>query len=152
MAEIKNCLLPDEFLYHVEYNVWLQDLGDGTLHIGMTDIAQSMAGAMLHCRAKKVGKKIKAGKSLATVESGKWVGPVKSPIACEIVAVNEAVASDATVLNRSPYTQGWIVQVKPEDGLEGAGLVEGAAAVEGFEAYMEKNEVEECIHCEGFEG
>ncbi len=152
MGEIQNCLLPDELLYHVEFNVWLKDNGDGTLHVGMTDIAQSMAGAMLHCRAKKVGKTIKAGRSLATVESGKWVGPVKSPLTCEIMAVNEAVATDATVLNKSPYKQGWIVQIKPEAGIEEAGLVQGEEAVEGFKAYMAEHEVEECIHCEGFEG
>lgn len=151
MGEIQNCLLPDELLYHVDYNVWLHDNGDGTFSIGMTDIAQSMAGAMLHCRAKKVGKTVKQGKSLATVESGKWVGPVKSPFTCEIVAVNEAVAGDATILNRSPYKEGWIIQVKPES-TENAGLVSGEEALEGFKAYMAEHELEACIHCEGFDG
>jgi len=152
MGEIQNCLLPDDLLYHVDYNVWLQENGDGTFHIGMTDIAQSLAGAMLHCRAKKVGKTIRAGKSLATVESGKWVGPVKSPLTCEIVAVNEDVASDATILNRSPYKLGWIVRVKPEEGADTTDLIEGAKAIAGFDAYMKQHELEECIHCEGFEG
>jgi glycine cleavage system H protein len=151
MGEIQNCLLPDDLLYHVDYNVWLRDNGDGTFLLGMTDVAQSMAGAMLHCRAKKVGKTVKQGKSLATVESGKWVGPVKSPFTCAIVAVNEAVAGDATILNRSPYEEGWIIHVKPES-IEGAGLVSGEEAIEGFKAYMAEHEVEECIHCEGFEG
>ncbi|MCP4202011.1 MAG: glycine cleavage system protein H [bacterium] len=151
MGEIQNCLLPDDLLYHVDYNVWLRDNGDGTFHLGMTDVAQSMAGAMLHCRAKRAGRTVKQGKSLATVESGKWVGPVKSPFTCEVVAVNEAVAKDATILNRSPYTEGWIIQVKPET-TEEAGLVSGDAAIEGFKAYMAEHEVEECIHCEGFEG
>lgn len=151
MGEIQNCLLPDDLLYHVDYNVWLSDNGDGTFQLGMTDIAQSMAGAMLHCRAKKVGRTVKQGRSLATVESGKWVGPVKSPFTCEVVAVNEAVAGDATVLNRSPYKEGWIIQVRP-GSTDGAGLVSGDEAIEGFKAYMAEHEVEECIHCEGFEG
>ena len=152
MGEIKNCLLPDDLSYHVEYNVWLRDNEDGTLDLGMTDIAQSMAGAMLHCRAKKVGKSVKQGKSLATVESGKWVGPVKSPFACEIVAMNEEVAADATILNRSPYKQGWIVRIKVAEGADTTGLVRGDAAIEGFTAYMAEHELEACIHCEGFDG
>ena len=41
MAEIKNCLLPDDLRYHVEYNIWLRDNGDGTWELGMTDIAQT---------------------------------------------------------------------------------------------------------------
>ena len=153
MAELKNCLLPDDLHYHVEYNVWVRDRGDGTFDLGMTDIAQTMAGSIIHCRPKKVGKKIKQGKSLATVESGKWVGPMKSPFAGEIVAVNDAAEADATVLNRSPYKEGWVARVKPDDAAAAlANLVHGDAAVAGFEAYMTEKELAECIHCEGFDG
>ena len=153
MAEVKNCLLPDELYYSVENNVWAQDMGDGTVRIGMTDVAQTMAGSVIHCKPKAAGKKVKKGKSIATVESGKWVGPVKSPFAGEIVAVNEAVEKDATILNKSPYKQGWIVQIKPDD-LAGdlAELKKGADAIPDFEAYMGEKELGECIHCEGFEG
>ena len=153
MAEIKNCLLPDDLLYHVEYNVWLRDNGDGTFDLGMTDIAQSMAGAILHCRAKKLGKTVKAGKSLATVESGKWVGPLKAPFTCEVTARNEAVEADAPILNRSPYREGWIVRIKPGEEVDPtASLVRGADAIAAYETYMAEHELEECIHCEGFEG
>ena len=79
MAEVNNCLLPDELKYHVEFNVWLRDNGDGTFDMGMTDIAQTMAGSVIHCRAKAVGKNVKRGKVLLP-ESGKWVGPVKNTL------------------------------------------------------------------------
>ncbi len=153
MAEINNCLIPDNLLYNVEYNVWLRPDDNGTVELGMTDIAQTMAGNIIHCHPKKVGKTFKAGKSLATVESGKWVGPARSPIGGEIVAVNEAVITDATLLNKSPYNRGWIVQLRPNDweGDRGS-LVSGAEALEGFKAYMAEKELGECIHCEGFEG
>ncbi len=153
MAEIKNCLLPDDLLYHVEYNVWVRDNGDGTCDLGMTDVAQTMAGSIIHCRPKKVGKKVKAGKSLATVESGKWVGPVKSPFAGEIVARNDDAETGATILNSSPYKQGWIVRIKPDDMAAAlANLVGGDDAVAGFTAHMADNDLAECIHCEGFDG
>ncbi len=153
MAELNNCLLPDDLRYHVEFNVWVRDNGDGTCDLGMTDIAQSMAGSVIHCRPKKVGKTVKEGKSLATVESGKWVGPVKSPFTCEILARNDAVEADATILNRSPYKEGWVVRVRPEAGDDAlAGLADVASAVDGYRAYMAKNELEGCIHCEGFDG
>ncbi len=153
MAELKNCMLPDSLLYHVDFNVWIQKNEDGTLDLGMTDIAQSMAGNIIHCRPKKVGKKVKAGKSVATVESGKWVGPVKTPFSGEIVAANNDVENDATIVNRSPYKQGWIVRIQPNDfdGDSGA-LVNGEAAISGFEAYMAEKDMGECVHCEGFDG
>lgn len=153
MAELKNCILPDDLRYHVEYNVWIRSNDDGTVDLGMTDIAQTMAGNILHCRPKKVGKNVKKGKSIATVESGKWVGPVKSPFAGEIIAKNDAVESDATILNKSPYQQGWIVRIQPSNFDEDAAdLVSGDDAVAGFDAYMTEKDLGECIHCEGFEG
>ena len=146
-------MFPDELLYHVAFNVWIRKNDDGTLYLGMTDIAQSMAGNIIHCRPKKVGRNVKAGKSVATVESGKWVGPVKTPFSGEIVAANNDVENDATIVNRSPYKQGWIVRIQPNDfdGDSGA-LVNGEAAISGFEAYMAEKDMGECVHCEGFDG
>jgi glycine cleavage system H protein len=46
-------MFPDELLYHVAFNVWIRKNDDGTLDLGMTDIAQSMAGNIIHCRPKK---------------------------------------------------------------------------------------------------
>ena len=102
---------------------------------------------------KRLGKKLKKGKSVATVESGKWVGPVKTPFAGEIIANNDAVESDATVLNKSPYKQGWIVRIQPSDYEGDSGeLVTGNDAITGFDGYMTEKDMGECIHCEGFEG
>ncbi len=150
MAEINTCKLPDDLEYHVDFNIWLRRAGDGTFEIGMTDIAQTLAGSIIHCRPKKVGKAVKEGKGLATVESGKWVGPVRAPFACEIVDRNDAVEADATLLNRRPYGEGWIVRVRPADGSEPSGLLDAASAVEPFRAYMAKHDLQECVHCEGF--
>ncbi|GIT06500.1 MAG: hypothetical protein CM1200mP30_01300 [Pseudomonadota bacterium] len=50
----------------------------------MTDIAQTMAGSVIHCRAKAVGKNVKKGKSVATVERGKMGWSGKNPPDCEI--------------------------------------------------------------------
>ena len=152
MSELNNCTLPDDLLYHVENNIWLKVNDDQSIDIGMTDIAQTMAGNIIHCSPKKVGKSIKAGKSLATVESGKWVGPVRCPIAGEVIAINDAVVADATLLNKSPYKEGWIVRIQPTDfdGDRGE-LVQGEAAVAGFKLYRAEKELGECIHCEGFE-
>ncbi len=153
MADLNHCILPDDLAFHVEFNVWVRDNGDGTCDIGMTDIAQTLAGALIHCRPKQPGPKaVAAGKSLATVESGKWVGPVKCPFDCTIVARNEAVEKEATVINKSPYKLGWIVRVQPAKPDALAALARGQAAVDGFRDYMTKNNLPACIHCEGFDG
>ncbi len=153
MATHKGCDIPDDLYFHTGSNVWLRENDDGTFDLGMTDLAQSMAGAVIHCRIKKVGKTVKAGKSLATVESGKWVGPVKAPFTAEVVAKNETVEGDATLLNRSPYKDGWLARLKPADPATAKDeLKKGADAIPEIDAYMADHDFTACIHCEGYDG
>ena len=58
---------------------------------------------------------MEAGKSIATVESSKWVGPVRTPAAGEIIAVNEKVEEDPSLINKSPYNDGWVARLKCDD-------------------------------------
>ncbi len=147
--KINECVVFKNLYYSVPDNTWVRVNDDDTVTIGMTDIAQSLAGPILHAKAKKVGIARKKGRPIATVESGKWVGPVKSPVSGEIVAVNETLVGDAQVVNRSPYNDGWIVKMKPEN-MEGdlADLVTGDAAVEAYRAKIENDGVT-CTHIEG---
>ena len=136
--EVRGCVLPLQLHYSVVDHTWIALNDDGTVTVGMTDVAQNLAGPLLHAKPKKVGAMRKRGKPVATVESSKWVGPVKSPITGEIVAVNEELAADAMLVNRSPYKAGWIVKMQPSSLAEELkDLLTGQAAcdhVEGFEA------------------
>ena len=87
MPDVRGCHLPDNLLYDVENNIWYQDQGNGTVKIGMTAVAAAMAGQLVAFTPKKVGRTVKPGKSCATVESGKWVGPAKLATGGEVVAV-----------------------------------------------------------------
>ena len=137
MATVRGCNLPDDLFYNVDNNVWARREGDGTLTIGMTSYACSLAGEIVSYTPKKVGKEIEQNKSVTTVESGKWVGPVKAPVAGEIVATNEAVSAKPGTINADPYGSGWLVKMKPTnwDG-ESGGLVTGGAVAAAFEAKM----------------
>ncbi len=137
MATVRGCNLPDDLFYNVDNNVWARREGDGTLTIGMTAYACSLAGEIVSYTPKKVGKSIEQNKSVTTVESGKWVGPVKAPVAGEILAINDAVAAKPGTINADPYASGWLVKLKPTnwDG-ESAGLVTGGAVATAFEAKM----------------
>ena len=151
-GEVNNCLFPKNLYYRVEDNTWLQKNDDGTVTIGMTDMAQTLAGSILHATPKKVGQKRPKGKPIAVVESSKWVGPVKSPVSGEIVESNDSVKETPALINKSPYKQGWIVKIKP-DNLDGdlAELLTGDPAVEAYRKKVEESNLEACVHCEGFE-
>ena len=115
MPTVRGCNLPDDLLYDVENQIWFKELGDGTVKLGMTAVATAMAGKLVAFTPKSVGKDVKAGKSCATVESGKWVGPAKTAAGGTVVAINEALAANPSLANADPYGEGWLVILKPED-------------------------------------
>jgi len=137
MASVKNCNLPDDLYYNVENNVWARKEADGTVTIGMTAYACALAGEVVAYTPKKVGRSVELNKSAATIESGKWVGPVKTPVAGEVVAINDAVSANPKSINADPYGNGWLVKFRPAnwDG-DAASLVTGAAVTKAFEAKM----------------
>jgi glycine cleavage system H protein len=81
---------------------------------------------------------VQAGKSCATVESGKWVGPAKSAASGELVAVNDALVATPSLANDDPYGSGWMVVLKPEGWAQvKAGLATGADIAPRYEAKMD---------------
>jgi glycine cleavage system H protein len=114
MPDVRGCHLPDELLYDVDNHTWFQEVGDGTVRVGMTAVATALAGQLVAFTPKKVGRSVRAGKSCATVESGKWVGPAKSMAGGEVVEVNQAVVANPSLANDDPYSS-WLVVISPED-------------------------------------
>ena len=137
MPTVKGCNLPDDLLYDVENQIWFKEVGDGTVRVGMTSIATAMAGKLVAFTPKSVGKEVKAGKSCATVESGKWVGPAKVAAGGAVIAVNEAVVATPSLVNDDPYGNGWLIVLKPEawDSVKPT-LVPGAQVAGPYEAKM----------------
>jgi len=137
MPVVRGCNLPDELLYDVDNHIWVKELDDGTVRLGMTAVATAMAGQLVAFTPKKIGRSVEAGKSCATVESGKWVGPAKSAAAGEIVAVNDALVEKPALANEDPYGAGWLVVIKPKDwaGVK-ATLSAGNQVAEKYEAKM----------------
>jgi len=138
MAEINGCKIPEDLYYLAgDKLVWARFEADGSVTAGVPDPGQAVAGKVMAVTAKKVGKTIERGKSMGTLESGKWVGPIPAPVSGEIIATNEAVTANPSLVNSDPYGQGWIVRLQPSD-LDGekGDLVTGQAAVESFQALM----------------
>lgn len=137
MATVRGCNLPDELLYDVQNQIWFQELEDGTVKVGMTAVATAMAGRLVAYTPKGVGKEVKAGKSCATIESGKWVGPAKVASGGTVVQVNEDLVATPSLANDDPYGKGWLLILKPEgwDSVKPS-LIPGTAVAAPYEAKM----------------
>jgi glycine cleavage system H protein len=138
MATHNNCNIPDDLYYWVEKHTWCKREADGTVVIGITDVAQHLAKSIISATPKEVGKPVKKGKSAGTVESGKWVGPVTAPVNGTIIEVNVALRSTPGLLNSDPYGAGWFVKVKPDNwDADSADLVTGEAGVAEYQKFLD---------------
>jgi glycine cleavage system H protein len=148
MATIRGCNLPEDLYYLLEKHVWAKPMDGGVVRVGMTSVAGKLSGGKLVAvtvKTKSIGQEIRAGKSVATVESSKFVGPVPAPITGTLLRANEKIASDPNLAISDPYGEGWIAEIQPSawDAEKGA-LVIGA---DGVAAYQKKMEAEN-ISCE----
>lgn len=137
MAVVKNCNLPDDLYYLVERHVWARPEGD-LVTVGMTDVAQNLAKTIISVTLKAAGKPVKKGRNVATVESGKWVGPVPAPVNGEIVAINESLVGTPSLINTDPYGEGWVATIRPTDWeADSADLVTGEAGIEAYQRFLD---------------
>ncbi len=145
MPTVRGCHLPDDLLYDVDNHIWFRETGDGNVKLGMTAIAAAMAGQIVAFTPKRVGRSVRAGKSCATVESGKWVGPAKSAAAGDVVEVNGAIVDNPGAINEDPYENGWMVILAPDDwdSVKG-GLTPGTDVTAAYEAKMDADGFEGC--------
>jgi glycine cleavage system H protein len=115
MPTVRGCNLPEDRLYDVDNHIWLREMPDGNIQIGMTTVATAMAGQLVAFTPKKAGRSVDPGKTCATVESGKWVGPAKSAVGGEVAEVNTTLIEKPSIANSDPYEAGWMVLLKPKD-------------------------------------
>jgi len=145
MPKVRGCELPEELLYDVPNHTWFRELDDGTVRIGMTMVAVAMAGQLVAFTPKRIGRRVEAGKSCATVESGKWVGPAKSAAAGEVVAVNAELVAQPSLANQDPYGAGWMVTLRPDDwAAASASLTPGTGVAPEYEAKMDADGFSGC--------
>ncbi|EZQ04721.1 glycine cleavage system protein H [Candidatus Acidianus copahuensis] len=131
MVTESNCEIPENLLYYIEgkNTVWAKQESSDTILVGITDIAQTMAGKVVKVRIKKKGIKVEKGRPVATMESGKWAGPVPAPVSGEVIESNAAVEKDPVLVNKDPYGQGWLVKMKVNNPEELKQLYSGNNAV-----------------------
>ena len=116
MKELSELSFPDDFRYS-ESHEWAKADGDD-IKIGITDYAQDQLGDIVFVEMPEVGATFEKGAEFGTVESVKAVSELYIPIAGEVVAVNAALEDAPEFINNSPYTDGWMIQVKPDDPSE----------------------------------
>jgi glycine cleavage system H protein len=121
---------PDSYRYTKEHE-WVSVAGD-TGTVGITFHAQQELGDIVYVDLPKLGLKVEAGKSFGSVESVKAVSDIFSPVAGEILEVNDLLTSAPEKLNEDPHGEAWLVKIKLANPAEVDGLLSSA----DYQAYI----------------
>jgi glycine cleavage system H protein len=113
--KVQGVEVPTDVMLH-ERHVWAKKTSSKVVVAGVDDFAQRLLGPAEAFEAKRVGTKVQAGDVVATLERAGRKLPVRAPIAGTVAYVNPAVESDPSIVNRSCYERGWIVELTPEPG------------------------------------
>ncbi|MCL6704960.1 glycine cleavage system protein GcvH [Pseudomonas sp. T1.Ur] len=105
--------IPAELRF-AESHEWARLEADGTVTVGISDHAQEALGDVVFVELPEIGKVFVAGDTAGVVESVKAASDIYSPVAGEVVEVNEALGSEPEALNDTPYAS-WIFKVKPSN-------------------------------------
>ena len=105
--------IPAELRF-AESHEWARLEADGTVTVGISDHAQEALGDVVFVELTEVGKSFAAGDQAGVVESVKAASDIYSPIAGEVIAINEELGGSPELLNSDPYGA-WIFKLKPSD-------------------------------------
>jgi glycine cleavage system H protein len=112
-------------LQYTKTHEWLRLDGE-TATVGITDHAQAELTDIVFVELPKAGTNLTAGQAAAVVESVKAASDIYSPIGGAVVEANTALEKDPGLVNRDPYGEGWLFQLRIEAGEQIERLLEPA--------------------------
>ncbi len=113
-------------LKYTKEHEWLKPDGDHFI-VGITEHATVQLGDLVFVELPEAGTSFDKDAHAATVESVKAASEVYAPVACEIVAVNEAIVEDPSIVNADPLGNGWFFKINPTAPGELEALLDEAA-------------------------
>ena len=92
---------------------WLRLTEDGDVLVGLDDFGQSLIGTVEEVRLPRLLRRVRQGRVAFHLRHGKRVVPIVSPVSGWVVQKNESVMHNPTLVNTSPYGEGWLVRIHP---------------------------------------
>jgi len=106
-------VIPSDRRYSKEHE-WAKVEGDAVV-VGITDYAQDQLGDVVYVELPKVGDRVAQSQIFGVIESVKTASDLFSPVSGAVVEFNQSMADDPAQVNDSPYGDGWLIKVKPDD-------------------------------------
>ena len=108
--------LPGNVFYHPGHT-WALPEGGDVVRIGVDDFAQKLLGRPNALRLPEVGTRVEQGERGWQIEVDSRPFDCLSPLGGEVIARNEAVLRAPELVNRDPYGEGWLLEIRgPKTG------------------------------------
>ncbi|GAB2614284.1 glycine cleavage system protein GcvH [Streptomyces capparidis] len=121
---------PENLRYSKEHE-WLSEAVDGVATVGITEHAANALGDVVYVELPQPGTTVAAGDTCGELESTKSVSDLYSPVGGEVTEVNQDVVDDPSLVNSSPYGDGWLFRIRvsgeADDLMDAAGYQEFTA-------------------------
>ena len=145
MGQVGKYFFPDDVWIDTSDpgHLWIKKIGENQVKMGIDEFAAKNMEEIISIRTQKKGKELEKGKFFATIESGKWTGPLIIPLSGKIVEINSEISENPSIANNDPYNGGWLVIFEArnleEELYKDPDLVKGSE-VEKLEKWIEVEE------------
>ncbi|HEV2448863.1 MAG TPA: sulfurtransferase TusA family protein [Thermoplasmata archaeon] len=144
--ELSGCPFPDDARYDAENDVWVRAVERSSqVRLGITSALSSFVGRVLSLRPRTSSGGVTAGVSLATIETVRFTGPLRTPVPARSWRANPEAVRRPRLLNDAPYGEGWAIEL---DGVERTDL-ERLPRGEAARAALLARVAELRVRCEG---
>lgn len=89
------------------------DIAVDDMPVGITAHAQDLLGDMVYVELPEIGREVVLGEEIGVLESVKAAADLYAPLSGRIVALNEAVVANPSLLNSDPAGEGWLIKIRP---------------------------------------
>lgn len=127
-------MYPTDYLYSREHE-WVR-VEDDVIVMGITEFAQQELGEVVFVELPEVGQVFNTNDEVGTIESVKAVAEVYTPVAGEVIEVNDAIVDDPELINEDPHHEGWLIKVR----FSSASDLKSLMTAEQYEEFVKSGE------------
>ncbi|XP_028357598.2 glycine cleavage system H protein, mitochondrial isoform X2 [Phyllostomus discolor] len=118
-----------------EKHEWITtENGIGT--VGISNFAQEALGDVVYCSLPEIGTKLNKQDEFGALESVKAASELYSPLTGEVTEINEALAENPGLVNKSCYEDGWLIKMTLSNPSE----LDELMSEEAYEKYIKSIE------------
>lgn len=127
--------IPEDLSY-TRNHLWVKII-DNLCILGWTDYIQSNAGDVNYVELPEKGTMVEMGQDFGSIETSKWIDRLYSPVSGQVVEVNDKVINQPELINKAPFTEGWLLKIKPNGEIGSQNLMSPLEYLEYIKACKE---------------